>query len=106
MARRKTDRSLQWVKSAADADDYILTQFSPVSAVYVEGLVALVDLPNRGVKHQAVGAQLCSRDSIVTFVELITLSFVVVLAAILGVFGAGKLCTWKKRKSVNNSSFS
>lgn len=54
-----------------------------VSAVYVEGLITLVDLFVCWVEHQAVGTILGSGDSIVTHVELVTLRLVRVLVRLV-----------------------
>lgn len=55
----------------------------PISTVYVEGLVALVDLFVCRVEHQPVGTILGRRDSIVTHVELVTLRLVRVLVRLV-----------------------
>lgn len=55
----------------------------PVSAVYVEGLVALVDLFVCWVEHQPVRTILGRGDSIVAHVELVTLRLVRVLVRLV-----------------------
>lgn len=66
-----------------------LTQLSPVSTVYIEGLVTLVDLPDGGVEYQAVGTQLGCGHAINTLVELVTLRGVLVLAIFVWAFELG-----------------
>lgn len=68
-----------------------LTELSPVSTVYVEGLVTFVDLPDGGVEHQTVWAQLGGGHAVHTLVELVTLDGVLVLSILVGAF---ELCTW------------
>lgn len=55
----------------------------PIPTVYVEGLVALVDLFVRRVENQSVGTILCRGDSIITHVELVTLRLVRVLVRLV-----------------------
>lgn len=71
----------------------VLTKFSPVTAIYVEGLVAFVDLPNGRVEHKTVGAKLGGGNTIYTLVELVALSFVFILTIFVRTF---ELCTYYK----------
>lgn len=55
-------------------------QLGTISAIHIEGLVALVDLPYQGVEDQAVGTQLLCGLSIDALVEFITLDGILVLS--------------------------
>lgn len=61
-----------------------LTQFGPVSAVNVEGLVAFVHLADGHVEDEAVGAQLLCGHTVHALVVLVALHGVLVLR-ILGI---------------------
>lgn len=72
-----------------------LTQLSSVSAVYVEGLIAFVDLPDQRVEHQTVRTQLSGSDAVYALVVFVALSLVLVLS-IFGIRWAFELCAWKE----------
>lgn len=69
------------------------TEFYPVTAVHVEGLVALVDLPVQGIEHKTVRTQLLRSNPIVTLVVLIALLRVLELTVFLR---AVKCSTWQQ----------
>jgi len=69
-----------------------------VLAVYIEGLVALVELAVEGIEDQAIGTELRLGHSIVADVELVALHFIGELAICLGALkvGGGNGCRGEK----------
>lgn len=63
-----------------------LLKFQSVSAVNIEGLVALVHELDRRIEHQTVGAQLLRGHTFIAFVVLVALNRIRELASILGTF--------------------
>lgn len=68
-------------------------QLYSIAAVNVEGLIALVDLPDRRVEHETIGAEFLRCTSVVTLVELVTLYLILVLTVLRWTFELLGMCT-------------
>ena len=66
-----------------------LTQIRPVSAVDVERLIAFVNFADQWVENQPIWAKFFHGDPVVTLVEFVALSGILVLAVFRGAFELG-----------------
>ena len=72
----------------------LLTQLFTVTAVYVEGLIALVNLTNSRIEDEPIRAESLGGTSIDTLVELVALDWVLVLTVLWWTLEALCIC-WK-----------
>lgn len=71
---------------------FFVTEFGSVAAIDVEGLIALVDLPDERIEDEPVGTELLRRDAVDALVELVALPRVFVLAVLRWTFELLAVC--------------
>lgn len=74
----------------------ILTQFSTILAVHIEGLIAFVDLAVQWIKDKTIGAELRLGDTIIAQIIFIALPLVLELSIRFGAIEFGSNCDNRK----------
>lgn len=81
----------------------ILTQFSTILAVHIEGLITFVNLAVQWIEDKTIGAELRLGDTIFALIIFIALPFVLELSIRFGAIEFGSSCVNRKKRKQKSS---